>query len=65
MRTPNDLWEALGALHEDDAYHTLSRLFALYEDLLAREPDNQEALLFFQKLDIALSQTEECNLNRR
>lgn len=65
MRTPNDLWEALGDLNEEEAHHVLSRLFALYEDLIARDPENEEARLFFQKLDTALSQTQECNLNRR
>ncbi len=65
MRTPNDLWEALGCLNEEEAHHVLSRLFVLYEETMARDQENKEAHLFFQKLDTALSQTEECNLNRR
>lgn len=65
MRTSTDLWESLGSLSEEEAHHVLSRLFALYDDILARDPDNKEAELFFRKLDTALSQTIECNLNRR
>jgi len=65
MRTPNDLWEALGDLNEEEAHHVLSRLFALYEEITLRDPENEGAQLFFQKLDTALSQAQDCNLNRR
>jgi len=65
MRSPNDLWEALGCIDEEESHHVLTRLFAMYEQIVASEPDNKEALKFFQNLDNALTLTEECNLNRR
>lgn len=65
MRTPNDLWEALGALAEDEAHHTLTRLFVFYEELMQKSSDSKEAQLFFRNLDTVLTQTEQCNLNRR
>ncbi len=65
MRSPNDLWEALGALNEEEAYHVLTRLFDMYEQLLQIDPQHKEALLFFRNLDNAVAMTDECNLNRR
>lgn len=65
MRSPNDLWEALGAVDEEETGLVLTKLFTIYEQLLEKDPQNSEALSFFKKLDTALSQTEECNLNRR
>lgn len=65
MRSPNDLWEAIGAIDEEETRHVLTRLYDKYEQLLARDPNSGEALRFFQNLDNALSQTTECNLNRR
>lgn len=65
MRSPNDLWEAIGAIDEEESLHLLSRLFDMYEQLLQKDPESKEALLFFRNLDTALSITTECNLNRR
>lgn len=65
MRTPNDLWEAIGAIDEEETAHVLTRLFAMYEQLLENNPQDQEALNFFRNLDTALTLTTECNLNRR
>lgn len=65
MRSPNDLWEAIGAVDGEEIHHLLSRLFDMYEQLLQKDPENQEALLFFRNLDTALAITSECNLNRR
>lgn len=65
MRNSNELWEALGAVDEEETGHVLTRLFTMYEQLLASDPKNKEALNFFRKLDTALTQTTECNLNRR
>ncbi len=65
MRSPNDLWEAIGAIDEEESHHLLSRLFDMYEKLLQKDPESKEALLFFRNLDTALSITTECNLNRR
>jgi len=65
MRTPNDLWEALGAIDEEETGHVLTKLFVMYEQLLETNPQDQEALTFFRNLDNALTQTTECNLNRR
>ncbi len=68
MRSPNQLWEAIGDIDPDETGHVLTRLFVIYEQLLQKYPDNpkgKEALSFFKNLDNALTQTGECNLNRR
>jgi hypothetical protein len=68
MRSPNQLWEALGDIDPDETGHVLTRLFVMYEQLLQNNPDDpkgKEASNFFKNLDIALTQTDECNLNRR
>lgn len=65
MTTANDVWEQLGELNEEDAVHTLSRLFALYEELQQAHPDDKAAALFFKNLSTAIKLADECNLNRR
>ena len=65
MRSLGDLWEALGAIEEEETGHVLSRLFVMYEQLLTKNAKDQEALNFFRNLDTALTLTAECNLNRR
>jgi hypothetical protein len=65
MRSPNDLWEALGDVNQEEAHHVLTRLFDMYEQLLKIDPQHKEALLFFRNLDNAIVMTDECNLNRR
>jgi len=65
MRNSNELWEAIGAVDEEETGHVLTRLFTMYEQLLANDPKDKEALNFFRNLDTALTQTIECNLNRR
>jgi len=65
MRNSNDLWEALGGVPDEELSHVLTRLFTAYEQLLAVDPANREAQLFFRNLDNALEATEQCNLNRR
>lgn len=62
---PGDLWDAIGALDELEAMQVLTKLFATYEELLQRDPDNPEIKNFFQHLKLALDQAKECNLNRR
>jgi hypothetical protein len=65
MRKPNDLWEAIGDIEEEEIGHVLTRLFAMYEQLLDNNSKDKEALKFFRNLDTALTLTAECNLNRR
>lgn len=65
MRNPNDLWEALGNLEMDESQNLLTKLFVIYEDLSAKDPDSEVVRHFFKSLDIALTLTDECNLNRR
>jgi hypothetical protein len=65
MRSPNDLWEALGSIDEEETHHVLTKLFAMYEQVVEADPENKEAINFFKRLDNALLLTEECNLNRR
>lgn len=61
----NNLWEAIGDLEEEDVPHVLTKLFTIYEERLSRHPDDEATRLFFQYLSQALTQTKECNLNRR
>ena len=65
MRKPNDLWEAIGSLGEDEFPHVLTRLFTMYEERWKKDPDDEAALQFFCNLDTAISQSTLCNLNRR
>ena len=65
MTTANDVWSALGELADEDAVHVLTRLFTLYEEQEQCNPEDEAAALFFRNLATAVSQTCECNLNRR
>ncbi|MFZ5797618.1 MAG: hypothetical protein ACYCYR_08310 [Desulfobulbaceae bacterium] len=65
MRSPNDLWEAVGSLAEDETAQVLTRLVVLYADRLEKDPEDPAALLFFRDLDTAVSLASQCNLNRR
>ena len=61
----SEIWDALGGLPEEEMPHVVTRLFALYEARLQQNPDDQEALHFFSNLDLAITQTCQCNSNRR
>jgi mannose-6-phosphate isomerase class I len=65
MTTTNDLWELLGDTERDDIPHVLTKLFAIYEEKLQLHPEDPTAIDFFKHLSQALSQVDECNLNRR
>ena len=65
MRSIIDLWGDIGELSEDEILHVVTKLFAAYEADLQHDPDNEEVLKFFKNLDNAISQTRECNSNRR
>lgn len=65
MRSPNDLWEAVGTLAADETAQVLTRLVVLYADRLEKNPGAPEALLFFRDLDTTISQATQCTLNRR
>ncbi len=65
MTTSGDVWEQLGDLNDEDAIHTLSRLFVMYEELQQASPEDAAAALFFRNLSTAINQASECNLNRR
>lgn len=60
-----EIWAALGALPEEEMTHVVTRLFALYESRLRQNPDNPEALRFFHDLALAITETCQCNSNRR
>lgn len=64
-KSPNDLWESIGALDEEENAHVLTKLFVMYEQMAELDPKSGEVARFFQKLDLAITQTAECNLNRR
>ncbi len=61
----SDLWSALGAVSEEEMAHVVTRLFALYEARLQQNPDDPEALHFFTNLNRAITETCQCNSNRR
>lgn len=61
----SNLWEALGEIDEEETGLVLTKLFEIYEQILEQDPNSSEAVLFFNKLELAISQTSECNLNRR
>ncbi|MBL4902875.1 MAG: hypothetical protein JKY62_09515 [Desulfocapsa sp.] len=65
MTTTNDLWELLGDTARDDIPHVLTKLFTIYEEKLQLNPTDSTAIEFFKHLSQALSQVDECNLNRR
>lgn len=65
MRTANELWEEIGSLADDETMHVITKLFSMYEDLYKKNPQDENALLFFRNLDTAISQSTICNLNRR
>ena len=65
MKSPNDLWADLGELPEEEVIHMMTKLFTIYEVKLKNKPADQEALNFFRNLDNSISQTSQCNLNRR
>jgi hypothetical protein len=65
MQSINDLWEAIGAIPEEETPLVLVRLFNQYEEKFKQDPENVEVSLFFRNLGNAITQTVECNLNRR
>ena len=60
-----DLWEQLGDIELEEFPHILNILFASYEELQEKDPENQEAAQFFTTLAMAINQTASCNANRR
>ena len=65
MALYDDLWGEIGSLSDDEAGHVLARLFAAYDLEFENNPDSEVCKDFFKKLSTTLSQTKECNLNRR
>ena len=65
MRNPNDLWEAIGDIEIEESQNVLTKLFVMYEEILKKDPESEAAKYFFKNLDLALTLTDECNLNRR
>ena len=65
MRSTNDMWGDLGELTEDETLHVVTKLFAVYEAELQRNPDDKGVQKFFRNLDSIITQTRECNSNRR
>ncbi|MFO7605056.1 MAG: hypothetical protein R6W72_01960 [Desulfurivibrionaceae bacterium] len=65
MRSINELWGDIGELPENETLHVITRLFAIYEDELRNNPDNEGALKFFRNLENVIDQVCACNSNRR
>ena len=61
----SEIWDALGSLPENEMVHVVTRLFALYEARLQQNPEDAGALHFFKNLDLAITETCQCNSNRR
>jgi hypothetical protein len=64
-KSPNDIWEDLGAIDELEMGHVMMNLFSQYETMFQYEPDNPATLQFFLHLENAIKMATECNLNRR
>jgi len=65
MRSINDLWGDIGELSENETLHVITKLFAVYEAEWQLDPEREDVLKFFRNLDNAITQTCECNSNRR
>ena len=65
MKTADDIWEDIGSLSDDEMFHVITKLFDIYDNELKQIPTNSEALNFFKNLDNVISQTSQCNSNRR
>ena len=65
MKTVDDIWEDIGSLSDDEMFHVITKLFDIYDNELKQIPTNSEALNFFKNLDNVISQTSQCNSNRR
>lgn len=65
MKSPNDIWADLGELPDEEVMHVMTKLFAVYEDRLRKNPGDQDAVNFFRNLDNSITLTSQCNLNRR
>jgi len=65
MSTLEDLWEDIGSLTDEEMSHVISKLYAMYDERLKRNREDEEALNFFRNLYNAIHQSTICNLNRR
>jgi len=65
MKSPDEIWADLGELPDEEVILMMTKLFATYEKKLKYNPEDKEALNFFKNLDNSISQTSQCNLNRR
>ena len=65
MKSPDDLWEEIGSLADDESMTVLTKLLSVYDQILTNDPQSEEARRFFQNLDNAVTSTSQCNLNRR
>ncbi|MDH3393386.1 MAG: hypothetical protein OEL66_05215 [Desulfobulbaceae bacterium] len=65
MKSPDDIWEEIGSLADDEMLHVITKLLSVYDQILKNDPQSVEARNFFQHLDNAVTQTSQCNLNRR
>ena len=65
MKSPDDIWEEIGSLADDEPLHVLTKLLTVYDTILKNDPQSKEAINFFRNLDNAVTQTCQCNLNRR
>lgn len=65
MKSPNEIWEELGEIDEEETRHVLTKLFTMYEQLLTQDGETKETNRFFQNLGNAIDLSKECNFNRR
>ena len=41
MITPEDLWENIGSLADDELLHVITKLYTIYEERLERNPEDE------------------------
>ncbi|MDW7773333.1 MAG: hypothetical protein SCH71_10625 [Desulfobulbaceae bacterium] len=57
MKTPDDLWEDIGTLTDEELSHVIAALYRTYEERLKRNPKDEEALNFFRNLYNSIHQS--------
>ncbi|MDH4320566.1 MAG: hypothetical protein OEV73_03615 [Desulfobulbaceae bacterium] len=65
MKSPDDIWEEIGGLADDELLHVITKLLSVYDQMLKNDTQREEAQRFFRHLDNAVTATSQCNLNRR
>lgn len=65
MSYSDAVWDAMGAVPDEELMHVLAKLFMVYETDMKNNPADAGAKLFFDRLAGAIELTVQCNANRR